>query len=202
MSEFSVGTGPNDFAPLWAEVANRMRAHLVAGRAHLLTEDTLRFTTIAVLEDMGVVPERLAIEHLLPDRGKIDLVIDTPPSVAIEFKYPRDSRTGISPDTMTTGEMLKDFYRLGDHPEIPGRWCVLLLNDRLRRHLERRADCVWSFSPGTTLRFHPDGHQRLPKTARGQLMGWAETTVEARCEAAHEVRGLTLVAFRVGGQSF
>lgn len=98
---------------------------------------------------------------------------------------------------MTTGEMLKDFYRLGDHAEIPNRWAVVLANDRLRRHLERRTDCRWSFDAGTVLRFHPDGHRLLPATAGAQLSRWWGSTVEARCVSAHQIGGLRLAAFRI-----
>lgn len=178
-----------------------MAGHVEAGREHLLTEDVLRFATVAAIEEQGISPSHLTLEYLLPDRGKIDLVVGTPPTTAIEFKYPRDSRTGTSPDTMTTGEMLKDFYRLGDHPEIPDRWAVLLVNDRLRRHLERRTDCRWTFDEGSLLRFDPDGHKLLPATAGAQLSRWASSTVEARCESAHQLRGLRLAAFRILGRT-
>jgi hypothetical protein len=186
-----------DVLGLWSTVAARMASHVEAGREHLLTEDVLRFVTVASIEDQGITPDRLRLEHLLPDKGKIDLVVGSPPTIAIEFKYPRDSRTGISPDTMTTGEMLKDFYRLGDHPEIPDRWAVLLLNDRLRAHLERRTDCRWTFEEGSVVRFHPEGHKLLPATAGSQLSRWAGSTVEARCESAHQFGGLRLAAFRI-----
>jgi hypothetical protein len=186
-----------DRTALWRTVARRMAGHVESGREHLLTEDVLRFVTVVAIEEQGVSPDRIALEHVLPDKGKIDLVIGSPPTVAIEFKYPRDSRTGFSPDTMTTGEMLKDFYRLGDHPEIPDRWAVLLLNDRLRRHLERRTDCRWAFNEGSGLRFDPAGHRLLPATAGAQLSRWADATVEARCESVHQIGGLRLAAFRI-----
>ncbi len=186
-----------DAAALWRTVAGRMASHVEAGREHLLTEDVLRFATVVAIEEQGISPRHLGLEHLLPDKGKIDLVVGSPPTIAIEFKYPRDSRTGTSPDTMTTGEMLKDFYRLGDHAEIPERWAVVLLNHRLRRHLERRTDCRWTFDAGSVLRFHPDGHKLLPATAGAQLSRWSGATVEARCESAHQIGGLRLAAFRI-----
>src|SRR4051794_11253888 len=88
---------------VWADLAARMAAHRRAGRGHLLTEDTVRLETVRALAEFGVLPERLAAEVLVPvlAGGKLDLVVDPPNGTVIELKYPRDSRTGISPDTMT-----------------------------------------------------------------------------------------------------
>jgi hypothetical protein len=67
-----------------------------------LTEDTLRFETVLALAESGVPASRLAVEVRAPQLagGKLDLVVDPPGGTIIEFKYPRDSRSGISPDTM------------------------------------------------------------------------------------------------------
>jgi hypothetical protein len=50
----------------------------VAGRGHLLTEDTVRLETVLALGDAGVEPGRLKIEVLTPVllKGKLDLVLD------------------------------------------------------------------------------------------------------------------------------
>jgi hypothetical protein len=65
----------------------------------------------AGLESLGVSPDRLAIEVLTPvlAGGKLDLTVDGSGGTVIELKYPRASRTGISPDTMTLGELIRDF---------------------------------------------------------------------------------------------
>jgi hypothetical protein len=39
----------------------------------------------------------------------LDLTVDGSGGTVIELKYPRASRTGISPDTMTLGELIRDF---------------------------------------------------------------------------------------------
>mgnify|MGYP007086750626 FL=1 len=49
---------------------------------------------------------------------------------------------------MTLGELLKDVYRLAAVPSFGERWAVMFLNDRLRRYLERRTDCRWTFEVG------------------------------------------------------
>jgi hypothetical protein len=102
------------------------------------------------LIEAGVAPGDLQVEVIIPtSRGKIDLVIGrNHDAVAVEFKFPRDSRTGNSPDTMTLGELLKDVYRLAAVPSFGERWAVMFLNDRLRRYLERRTDCRWTFEVG------------------------------------------------------
>lgn len=91
---------------LWAVVSRRLTEHLEAGRGHLLTEDVMHFATVLELEERGIVAARMRPEYPVPAvGGKVDLVIDDPPTAAIEFKFPRDSRSGISPDTMTLGEL-------------------------------------------------------------------------------------------------
>jgi hypothetical protein len=100
---------------VWRDVAARVRQHRVAGRGHLLTEDTVRMETVLALEQAGVMASRPATEHFAPAfiGGELDLVMDPPDGVVVELKYPRDSRTGISPDTMTLGELVRDFLRVG-----------------------------------------------------------------------------------------
>ncbi|MDQ3476560.1 MAG: hypothetical protein M3492_09610, partial [Actinomycetota bacterium] len=88
---------------IWRDVARRLAAHRAAGRGHLLTEDVLRMETVLALDSVGVSARRLAAEYQAPALagGKLDLILDPPGGVIIELKYPRDSRTGFSPDTMT-----------------------------------------------------------------------------------------------------
>jgi hypothetical protein len=71
----------------------------------------VRWCTVLALESLGVSPDRLAIEVLTPvlAGGKLDLTVDGSGGTVIELKYPRASRTGISPDTMTLGELIRDF---------------------------------------------------------------------------------------------
>lgn len=188
-----------DVGGIWEPVAQRMAAHLDAGRGHLITEDTLRWATIEALSDSGISAQSIAVEHHIPvTNGKLDLVVLEELPVAIEFKFPRDARSGGAADTMTTGELLKDVYRLSTLDSRFGeRWSVMLLNDRLCRHLANRRDCQFLFEVGDRLRFEPTGHALLPKTAGGMLREWSSVTTTAACMAALAFGGHRLVAYRV-----
>src|SRR6266496_6290847 len=74
--------------------------------------------TILTLIEHGVSAGDLMVEYQPVELvgGKLDLVVDPPDGAVIEFKYPRDSRTGFSPDTMTLGELLRDFRRVASVP--------------------------------------------------------------------------------------
>lgn len=100
------------WAEVWRATADAMAAHLQAGREHLLTEDVLRFSLARALEDAGVDPGRLRVEHRVAEIGAIDLVIETPPVTAVEIKYPRDPEGSGAGDTMIHGELVADLYRL------------------------------------------------------------------------------------------
>lgn len=124
-----------DWSGLWRQVASVMAAHVTAGRQHLLTEDTLRMSSILTLQASGVEPGHMVVEAPVTEIGvKLDLAIGSPIEVAIELKYPRDSRTGISPDTMTMGELIRDFLRVAVLDGVEG-WVVQLLNERLADYL-------------------------------------------------------------------
>lgn len=85
-----------DWADLWQALSSALDVHAQAGRAHLLTEDALRFALLLALEDRGVRPDEMRLEVMEPQvSGKLDLVIGDPMRVAFELKFPRDSRTGI-----------------------------------------------------------------------------------------------------------
>lgn len=188
-------------ASLWTSVAEALGQHLDSGRGHLLTEDVMRFATVLELERLGVTPECMRPEFQAPDvGGKIDLVIDSPPTVAIEFKFPRDSRTGISPDTMTLGELLKDFYRLAYLP-IGERWIVQMVNDRLRRFLDRRPELTWVWDEGGGLVLPAELLTRLPLTARRvftRVEAIAGVEVLARCAGSRRFGGWTLASYELG----
>lgn len=194
-----------DWPATWRAVAARLGAHGAAGRGHLLTEDTVRFETVLELGARGVEAGRLAAEVLVPvlAGGKLDLVVDPPAGTVIEFKYPRDSRTGFSPDTMTFGELVRDFLRVAA-VSATERWVVQVLNDRLLRYLIgvcRRHGFRWVDEPGDTLELHPGAVAALPKTATQAIGAAAATaTVTARCVVAERVNPqLGLYAYRVDG---
>jgi hypothetical protein len=196
---------PVDWSAVWSAVAARFTSHRVAGRGHLLSEHTLRWETMMVLEECGVRPGRLVVEHRAPELGggSLDLVIDPPAGTVIEFKFPRGSSTGISPDTMTFGELLKDFLRVSVVP-AEERWVVQVLDPRLRRYLQNagtRSSFVWADTPGAILELPLDVLAALPKTARDALGALAVLdTVRARCTDVVEIdKNLALIAYRVDG---
>lgn len=168
---------------VWERLAEVMSRHYRAGRRHLLTEDVLRFATVALLEDHGVAPQDLAIEVALPGslRGKLDLSIGR--DTAIEFKFPRDPKSEVSAaDTMTFGEMLADIYRLATLP-YRHRLAVWLVHDRLAAYLGRAAyrhAITWPTGPGTMLELPPGLRGRLPATASVLLPALDDTWVRAR----------------------
>lgn len=194
-----------DWPGVWAAVAAQVAAHRAAGRGHLLTEDTVRLETVLVLEQFGVAPGRLAAEVLAPELagGKLDLVVDPPGGAVIELKYPRDSRTGFSPDTMTFGELLRDFLRVAVVP-ADDRWVVQLLNERLARYVAGaclRHGLGWADAVGSTVTLPSAVLAALPVTAT-RAIGTAAVPgiVTATCAVLEPVgAGLSLYAFRVDG---
>lgn len=193
---------------VWSDVASRLRTHRVAGRRHLLTEDTVRMETVHALDAVGVAADRLTAEYLAPELsgGKLDLVVDPPGGVVIELKYPRDSRTGPSPDTMTVGELVRDFLRVAAVPASE-RWVVQLLNPRLLRYLtgiHRRHPLQWAVAEGTILELHPDTLAGLPETARRAIGVVAlQETVTAKCVLAEPIDdALVLYAYRVDAPKY
>lgn len=192
-----------DWAAVWRDVAHRVAAHRVAGRGHLLTEDTVRLETVLALEAAGVPAARVAAEVFAPELsgGKLDLVVDPPGGAVIELKYPRGSRTGISPDTMTFGELVRDFLRVAVVPART-RWVVQVIEDRLARYITgicHRHGLSWTTTPGERLVLSAAALATLPQTA-AQAIGLAARagTVAATCMVATPVTdGLTLYAYDV-----
>lgn len=188
---------------IWREVACRLGDHFAAGRGHLLTEDVVRMGTVLALASADVRPGRVVVEHPAPELagGKLDLVIDPPGGVIVELKYPRDSRTGFSPDTMTLGELVRDFLRVAAVP-AQQRWVVQVLNPRLVRYLTGlavRHQLHWGLTEGDPFELHPHVLGRLPKTAT-TAMGRAmlPDTVTAYCSVAAPIGdALTLYAYSV-----
>lgn len=192
-----------DWTAVLPDVARRVAAHRAAGRGHLLTEDAVRLEMVLSLGEHGVTPGRLAAEVLAPvlGGGKLDLVVDPPDGTVIELKYPRDSRTGISPDTMTFGELLRDFLRVATVPAVD-RWVVQVLNPRLVRYLDgacRRHGLHWPVAPGDVLELPALALSALPATAVRAIGAAAlDGTVTATCRAIQRVDdGLVLYAHQV-----
>ncbi|MGN6243871.1 MAG: DUF7669 domain-containing protein [Motilibacteraceae bacterium] len=194
---------PQEWVQVWSTTAARMAAHRAAGRTHLLTEDVLRFEAVQALGECGVPAGRLAIEvsdrSLL--RGKLDLVLDPPAGTVVEFKFPRDSVTSSSADTMTLGEMLRDFFRVAG-TDAQDRWVVQLVNERLGGYLRSahaRAGLGWVDSADARLELSPAAVQALPQTARTAVGPVALAGgVSATCMLAEPVGDkLVLLAYQV-----
>ena len=196
-------TSEADWASVWSQVASRMASHWAAGRVHLLTEDTLRMCLVEVLGEHGVDAARLEAEVYAPGLGvgKLDLTIDGPAGTVIELKYPRDSRTGFSPDTMTLGELLRDFCRVAA-VDAGDRWVTLVINTRLARYLagaSTRFTLGWAVEEGQTMTLDRAILGQLPATAVNAIgsMPW-RLPVDATCRARVAVTDdLTLYACQV-----
>lgn len=194
---------PVDWAAVWTAAAGQLQEHRSAGLGHLLTEDAVRFAAVVALTTRGVDPSRIAAEVLVPvlAGGKLDLVLDPPAGTVIELKYPRDSRTGSSPDTMTFGELLRDFLRVAAVP-ADDRWVVQVLNARLLRYVRGildRHQLAWAWEPGAVMELHPDALAGLPGTTV-KAIGTAALpgVVTATCRVVAPVDDdLTLFALQV-----
>lgn len=187
---------------VWRDVAQRLREHRAAGRGHLLTEDVVRFQTVLALERLGVAPSRLRTEVPVPvlSGGKLDLAVDPPDGPVVELKYPR-SRSGINPDTMTFGELVRDFFRVAAVPSSE-RWVVQVVEERLERYIHGicgRHGIRWATAVDERLLVPAASLRSLPETARRALGTFADhRAVSARCVAAEAVDdGLTLYAYEV-----
>lgn len=186
---------------VWHDVARQLRVHRQAGRGHLLTEDTVRLAAVFALESVGVAPKDIRVEVFDPALrgGKVDLVVQSPDErTVIELKYPRGSQSGISPDTMTLGELLRDFLRVALVP-ANDRWVVIVLEPELRRYLVRRGPGLWVDAPDGELLLERTTLESLPKTARDAIgpLAWL-LPVRATCVVATSVDvDLALFAYQV-----
>ena len=183
---------------VWSDVAEIVRGHVNAGRGHLLTEDVLRFATVLALEESGVPAAAVRFEHRIPEiSASLDLVVGDDPDAVVELKYPRDPTGFGAADTMTFGELLRDFYRLA-WLDLSDAWALQVMDQRLRGYLSRRGHVSWTWSVGESLRIRPEAMRDLPVTTARSLPVWTATmAVDAECTASHEVGGLVLAAYRV-----
>lgn len=183
---------------VWDRVAEQIAGQVEAGRLHLLTEDTIRFATIMALGEAGVEPRRLTNEYPAPAiSGSIDLVVDDPPTVAIEFKYPRGARVLNTPYTMVLGSLIADFYRLA-RLEFPESWVVQVAGSDILAYLKRKAGSSWSWTSGGRFTIDEATRAALPETARRKIPDWAiGMTVAADCVRASVLGDLTLAAYRI-----
>lgn len=189
---------------IWQAVASELRVHRSRGLGALLTEDTVRFAAIRAIVEAGGAAADLRVEAAHPSvkGARIDLTAGgNPPTVVIEFKYPREPREKNAAWTMVRGEVLKDFYRLAAYPGDVDRLFVYAESSRLRRYMTRATtkDGLDIHSPTVTIL--PSQAARLPSTAL-QIIG---TELSASHVTAHRLAevgvddDLKLLVFRVDG---
>lgn len=88
------------------------------------SEDNFRYLVFHGLFKSGIDVARMALEYPRPgnSREKIDTVIldeNGTPQVAMEFKYHRRNPSGTNlPRPMSAGELLADFAKLRDFPDV------------------------------------------------------------------------------------
>ena len=132
------------------------------------SEDNFRYLVFHGLFKSGIDVARMAIEYPRPgnSREKIDTVIldeNGTPQVAIEFKYHRKipSRAN-QPRTMKAGELLADFARLRDFPNVQ-RLMVYLTDDEMLKYFQNPNSGVhWLLNPNNE---HEISDANLPNTA-------------------------------------
>ena len=136
--------------------------------------------------------------------GSIDLEVQGGWDAAIELKFPRDPRGSGAADTMTLGELLKDFFKVA-YSDRSIAVVLQLTGDRLRRYLERRpsSEPLWTFEPGRMVELTPEAIAALPKTARDTTMGpfSQRGTVQGHCVFAEDIGTWKLVVYEVTSQN-
>lgn len=189
-------SGPLDWPTVWHALAEALRAHHQVGRRHLLTEDVVRFATITVLAEHGVDASRLAAEVNIAGVGFIDLFVDRPDGVAIEFKFPREPSEKNAADTMAFGELLRDFYRLA-RLDVTEAWAVQLIRPKFAQYLTKRSELAWTATAGAILELPAGLRELLPASAKEKVPAWATDTVTATCVLAERVGDDVLAAYKV-----
>lgn len=183
---------------IFEHVVDQLAADIAATRRHLLTEDRLRWALIVALNQSGVDADRLATEVRVPGIGPVDLVVGHPPSIVVELKFPRDPVATNAPDTMTAGELLRDFARLAACGASRQAIALHVLPDRLRRHLNNRRDVRWAWEPGQELELTPEIATAMPKTARDSMrLDEFVGTITATCIFAGSTGDLSILVYEV-----
>ena len=104
------------------------------------SEDALRRLVLDELDKSGIPAMRLAMEYPHPNipGARVDAVIldgNRTPQAAIEFKYHRKIPSSHNqPRTMKAGELLTDFARLRDFPNVQ-RYVIYLTDGEMLRYL-------------------------------------------------------------------
>lgn len=191
-------SGPPDWQRVLRSLAARLGEHVDVGLEHLLTEDIVRWELVSALRGADVPADALRIEHQQPDiSAQFDLVIGDPVTSVVELKYPRDPRNSGAADTMTTGEILRDFYRLA-WVDVDDAWAVQVLQTRILAHLQRRREFSFLTQVGEAIVLEAGVHDALPRTAAALLPEWTrDVSLVATCEFSATVGTLSLVGFQV-----
>lgn len=189
---------PPDWQRVLASLAARLAEHLDVGLEHLLTEDIARWELVGALREADVPAGVIRIEQQQPEiSAKFDLVIGDPVTSVVELKYSRDPTNSGAADTMTTGEILRDLYRLA-WTDVDDAWAVQVLQPRILAHLQRRREFSFVTQVGETVVLEAGLHDVLPRTAAASLPEWTRGIgLVATCEFAATVGTLSLVAFHV-----
>ena len=142
------------------------------------SEDALRRIVLDGLVNSGIPAMRLETEYPHPKvQGKrVDAVIlgdNGAPEVAVEFKYHRKipSRTN-HPRTMNAAELLADFAKLRDFPQVE-RFVVYLTDGEMLQYLKNPDNgLLWILNPS---REQEISHNNIPdgKTFRRYAGDWS-----------------------------
>ena len=113
------------------------------------SEDNFRYLVFHGLFKSGMDVVRLALEYPRPgnSRERVDTVIldeNGTPQVAMEFKYHRRNPSGTNlPRPMSAGELLADFAKLRDFPDVE-RFVVYLTDGEMLQYLQKpRNGLTW-----------------------------------------------------------
>lgn len=196
--EVAVTVGAPDWERVLGELATRLAEHVDVGVEHLLTEDIVRWELVGALREAGVPAAAIRIEHQRPEiSAKFDLVIGDPTTSVVELKYPRDPTSSGAADTMTTGEILRDLYRLA-WIDVEDAWAIQILQPRILAHLRRRSEFDFTTTVGESIDLVSGLRQVLPRTAAACLPEWTNAMrVRADCRFAASVGTLSLVGYLV-----
>lgn len=117
-----------------------------------LSEDGFRYLTFHGLFKAGVDVARVALEYPHPAHSgaKVDTVIldaNGAPEMALEFKYHRSNLSGRNlPRTMSAGQLIADFARLRDFPNVR-RFVVYLTDGEMFQYFNNPKNGLnWLFS--------------------------------------------------------
>jgi hypothetical protein len=189
---------PPDWERVLVGLASRLAEHVDVGLEHLLTEDIVRWELVGALRDAGVLATAIHIEYPQPEiSAKFDLVIGDPATSVVELKYPRDPTSSGAADTMTTGEILRDLYRLA-WIDVEDAWAIQILQPRILAHLRRRPEFDVATNVGESIVLAAGLRQVLPRTAAACLPEWTDgMSVRAECRFSAAVGTLALVGYAV-----